>query len=132
MLADMMARVNRDVGIKSDSCMANLYRDGDDSVCAHKDGDWMHPTIATVVLADAQGARHLCFRRDAAERGELSWKLNTGHGDLVVDKGSAEKWKHWVPKSKAVRGRRLSLTFRQMTNVQNELPGMAQEQVSLF
>jgi alkylated DNA repair dioxygenase AlkB len=97
-------------GTRFNSCLANLYRDGGDSMGAHSDNEpelGPQPTIASVSL----GARRR-FVMTHIESGErFTWSL--GGGDLLVMSGASQaEYRHAVPKTSARVGTRLNLTFR--------------------
>ena len=97
-------------GTTFNSCLANMYRDGMDSVSWHSDdepglGDT--PVIATLSL----GATRTFSMRHRKTRQTISNELHAG--DLLVMYGNSQKaWEHAVPKEPAVKKARISLTFR--------------------
>jgi alkylated DNA repair dioxygenase AlkB len=91
--------------------LANLYRDGRDSMGWHSDDEpelGPTPTIASVSL----GARRrfvLRHKRKAAPAVELALES----GSLLVMSGTTQRfWKHAVPKSATLGEARINLTFR--------------------
>lgn len=92
------------------SCLANLYRDGNDSVSWHADDEpelGPFPTIASVSLGQER-----LFKFKHRETGSVLTRTLT-HGSLLVMQGRTQKeWLHCVPKSKAALGPRINLTFR--------------------
>jgi hypothetical protein len=123
-----MSVVSRDVGVPFDSCMAELYRNGRDSVQPRRVEMGIGKKVAMVTIADTNGARTLRYRRARAVC-EQSYDLNIGHGDLVVDKGSSE-WNHGIPKTKDARGFLLMMTFRQMLPKSD--PSTGRYQIPMF
>lgn len=101
------------VGVEFNSALANLYRDGRDSVAWHADdepGLGQTPVIASVSLGATR--RFVLRRRDNTER--LS--LDLAHGDLLVMSGSTQqRWLHAIPKTRRAVGPRINLTFRAYT-----------------
>ena len=97
-------------GTKFNSCLANMYRDGKDSVSWHSDdepglGD--KPVIATLSL----GATRTFSMRHRKTKQTISNELHAG--DLLVMYGDSQKaWEHAVLKEPAVHTPRVSLTFR--------------------
>ena len=97
-------------GVSFNSALANLYRDGRDSVAWHADdepalGD--APVIASVSLG---ASRRFALRaRDRSGR----FAVDLGHGDLLVMSGKTQHlWLHAVPKTRRPVGPRINLTFR--------------------
>ena len=102
--------VEREAGATFNSVLANLYRDGRDSVAWHADdepelGD--DPVIASLSF----GAT-----RDFHVRHNLSrqrWTIPLAHGDLLVMlPGVQRAYQHAIPKARDPVGVRINLTFR--------------------
>ena len=111
-LAAIRDRLTADVGVEFNSCLANLYRDGGDSMGAHADNEpelGPQPTIASVSL----GARRRFVMTHLESGRRFTWSL--GGGDLIVMLGESQsEYRHSVPKTAARVGRRLNLTFRRV------------------
>ncbi|MDC0359172.1 alpha-ketoglutarate-dependent dioxygenase AlkB [Acidimicrobiales bacterium] len=92
------------------SGLANLYRDGQDSVAWHADDEaelGSDPTIASLSLG---AGRRFDLRHK--ETGETI-KTTLMTGDLVVmSNGCQRNWIHQVPRMLRVREPRINLTFR--------------------
>jgi alkylated DNA repair dioxygenase AlkB len=94
------------------SVLANLYRDGCDSVGWHRDSDYAHggqPDIASVSF----GASRRFELRDADGRERVALELESG-SVLLTTGAAVARWWHRVPKSRAVAGPRVNLTYRHM------------------
>jgi alkylated DNA repair dioxygenase AlkB len=94
------------------SVLANLYRDGCDSVGWHRDSDYAHggqPDIASVSF----GASRRFELRDADGRERVALELESG-SVLLMTGAAVARWWHRVPKSRAVTGPRVNLTYRHM------------------
>lgn len=104
-------QVQETTGETFNSVLANLYRDGSDSVAWHADDEpelGASPTIASLSLG-ATRAFHVKLRAGGAP-----WKLDLAHGDLLVMMGASQRdYLHSVPK-RANAGARINLTFRQI------------------
>jgi alkylated DNA repair dioxygenase AlkB len=97
-------------GREFNSVLANLYRDGRDSVGWHRDSDYVHggqPDIASVSF----GATRRFELRDGAAR--VTVDLEPG-SVLLVTGAAVARWWHRVPKTSAVTGPRVNLTYRHM------------------
>lgn len=108
-------RLADELGIELNSCLANLYRNGRDSMGWHADDEpelGPEPTIASVSLG--QRRRFLVRHRATGRR----WALDLGEGDLLVMRGESQAdYRHAVPKTTRRLGPRLNLTFRRFRPV---------------
>jgi len=104
-----------------DSCFANLYRDGDDTIGWHADDDdWIGPWIVSVSFGSP---RDFVMRRKDAPAHKVTFRL--GHGDvLVMPPGTQQRWEHSVPRRKNATGERVNLTFRQTIGAHPLAKGM--------
>ena len=108
---ELVDPLNERYGVDLDSCLVNLYRDGDDAVAWH--GDTVRkvmrdPLVATVSL----GARRSFLLRPAAG-GPVARRYAAGEGDLIVMGGSCQHdWVHTVPRERTASGARMSVTLR--------------------
>lgn len=92
------------------SVMANLYRDGRDSMGCHADNErelGNNPLIASVSF----GERRMLRFRHNQNRQRIDIEL--GAGDLLIMSGSLQQdWKHELPKTRLAKKARINLTFR--------------------
>jgi alkylated DNA repair dioxygenase AlkB len=105
-------RVEAIADLRFNSVLANLYRDGRDSVGWHRDSDYAHggqPDIASVSFGATR--RFELRDRDAAER--ISVDLTAG-SVLVMTGEAIARWWHRVAKTSRPVGPRVNLTFRYM------------------
>ena len=111
-LATIRERVEAVTGRRFNSVLANLYRDGSDSVGWHRDSDYAHggqPDIASLSF----GATRRFELRDGAAGLRAAEDLPSG--SLLVMTGDAvARWWHRVPKTSRPVGPRVNLTFRHM------------------
>lgn len=110
-LERLRERLHEVLGLRFNTALANLYRDGNDTVGWHADdepelGD--APVIASVSLG---ATRDFVLRHRS--RTELVQSIRLSHGSLLVMEGETqEHWKHCVPRRKRVHAPRINLTFR--------------------
>ena len=108
---ELVDLLNDRYGVDFDSCLVNLYRDGNDAVAWHADTvrkKMRDPLVATVSL----GARRSFLVRPAAG-GPIVRRYKPGEGDLIVMGGSMQHdWHHTVPREKSASGARMSVTLR--------------------
>ena len=106
------ARVEGLTGRRYNSVLANLYRDGRDSVGWHRDSDYAHggqPDIASVSF----GATRRFELRDATHGGRVGIDLPSG-SVLLMTGDAIARWWHRVAKTSHPVGPRVNLTFRHM------------------
>jgi alkylated DNA repair dioxygenase AlkB len=105
-------RVESFTGRPFNSVLANLYRDGRDSVGWHRDSDYAHggqPDIASVSFG-ATRRFELCDRATATRTA-----VDLESGSLLVMSGEAvARWHHRLAKTSRPVGPRVNLTFRHM------------------
>ncbi|WP_340121680.1 alpha-ketoglutarate-dependent dioxygenase AlkB [Methylobacter svalbardensis] len=94
------------------SVLANLYRDGKDSMGCHADDEkelGKNPVIASLSL----GEQRLFKLHHKKSQEKLDIVL--GHGDLLVMSGTLQHhWMHALPKTKKMKMPRINLTFRKI------------------
>lgn len=109
-LVELRERLRRELGVDFNSCLANLYRDGTDSMGYHSDDEpelGPRPTIASISLGDRR--RFVLRSRATGER----WSWDLGGGDLLVMRDESQSdYAHAVPKTSRTVGPRMNLTFR--------------------
>ncbi|MFM1752541.1 MAG: hypothetical protein RL119_1503 [Actinomycetota bacterium] len=109
-LAEVKAKVEEFTGHRFNSVLANLYRNGNDSMGWHADDEpelGVEPLIASVSL----GQRRTFRIRHRETKETVSIDLESG--SLVVMSGLSQKcWVHEVPKARRITEPRINLTFR--------------------
>jgi alkylated DNA repair dioxygenase AlkB len=97
------------------SVLANLYRDGRDSMGFHADNEkelGQNPVIASLSLGQER-----LFKLHHKKRKERL-AIDLGHGDLLVMAGALQHhWVHSLPKTAKSIGPRINLTFRKIKAV---------------
>lgn len=109
-LEELRVRLAERYDVAIDSCLVNLYRNGDDAVAWH--GDTVRKLMAEpLVFTVSLGARRRFQLRPL--RGAVSRTYLPGEGDLIVMGGRTQhEWQHAVPRDRRVSGARMSVTFR--------------------
>ena len=101
-------------GLQFNSALANLYRNGADSVGWHSDDEpelGSEPIIASVSL----GAQRDFQIRHRVLSNVPTINMNLEHGSLLLMRGTTQQdWKHQLPRRKRVLKPRINLTFRNM------------------
>lgn len=110
-LEELRWAVSDRYGVEFDSCLVNLYRDGDDAVAWHGDSVrkvLVNPLVVTISLGSAR--RFLVRRRGG---GPVLKEYAPGHGDLMVMGGAMQhRFEHAVPRQPNASGARMSVTMR--------------------
>ena len=109
-LLELRARIEDFSSQKFNSVLANLYRDGGDSMGWHADNEpelGCNPTIASISL----GAERALKVRDNKTKEII--KIDQKHGSLLLmQKGMQSTTQHSISKTKLDIGARINLTFR--------------------
>jgi alkylated DNA repair dioxygenase AlkB len=109
----LIIKRNIEAEIKTEftSCLANLYRDGNDSNGWHADDEkelGINPIIASLSFGEER-----VFQLKHKFDKSLKAKLKLEHGSLLIMQGKTqENWLHQIPKTKKKIGNRINLTFR--------------------
>ena len=116
-LTALRSRVEVACEARFNSVLANLYRDGNDSMGWHSDdepelGD--QPLIASLSLGAERGFRlRRKLPRGVRVRPDDTLRLSLPHGSLLRMAGQTQRlYRHDLPKARAVASARLNLTFR--------------------
>jgi alkylated DNA repair dioxygenase AlkB len=100
-------------GYDFNTCLANLYRHGNDSMGWHADDEKVlgkNPVIASISLGSI---RRFQFKHKTNK--DLKESIELQHGSLLIMKGSMQHfWKHQLPKTKKEVAPRINLTFRKI------------------
>lgn len=114
-MEEVRARIAAETGLTFNTCLANLYRDGNDSNGWHSDNEpelGPDPIIASVSLGATRDFR---LRHNETRQ---THTLGLTHGSLLLmGAGSQTHWQHTLPKRKRVTQPRVNLTFRQLPPV---------------
>ena len=104
-------RIEKTTSAKFNSCLANLYRDGNDSNGWHSDDEkelGRQPIIASLSLGVARN-----FDLKHKKNSLLKKRIKLTHGSLLLMSGrTQEDFKHQIAKSKRIHEPRINLTFR--------------------
>jgi alkylated DNA repair dioxygenase AlkB len=108
-MSELRIRVAAATGARLNSALANLYRDGDDTVGWHSDDEpGVGETIASLSLGET---RDFCMRHKGGKQ-KVTIPLTSG-SLLVMSGRTQETWEHSLPRRKYAAGR-INVTFRQM------------------
>lgn len=102
--------VEKKTGEQFNSCLLNLYRNGEEAMAWHSDGEKdlkKHGAIASLSLG---AERKFSFKHKASKK-KVSLLLE--HGSLLVMRGTTQDyWQHCLPPMKRITKPRINLTFR--------------------
>jgi alkylated DNA repair dioxygenase AlkB len=109
-LIEIKGEIEKITSFKFNSVLANLYRDGNDSMGLHSDDEkelGINPVIASLSLGES---RDLYFKHKNMKK---SLNIPQKDGQLIVMYGETQKyWKHEIKKTKKIKKPRINLTFR--------------------
>jgi alkylated DNA repair dioxygenase AlkB len=98
-------------GMRFNSVLANLYRDGRDSMGWHSDDEaelGAEPVIASLSFGATR-----CFRLRSRATRAAALSLDLAHGSLLVMAGATQRlYQHALPRRARVTRARINLTFR--------------------
>lgn len=111
----LMEKIEEVSEVKFNTCLANLYSDGQDSMGWHADDEKVlgkNPVIASLSLG---GERRFQWKHKIQKN--LKDELIPNHGSLLLMQGGMQHhWKHQLPKTKKQVEPRINLTFRKVYN----------------
>ena len=95
------------------SCLLNLYHNGDEGMAWHSDDEKDLKKDGTIASLSFGAIRKFSMKHRTEKENKLAIFLEPG--SLLVMKGTTQTyWLHSLPKSKKVSTPRVNLTFRQM------------------
>jgi alkylated DNA repair dioxygenase AlkB len=109
-LLSIKSIVERLTGSKFNSCLLNLYHDGNEGMAWHSDDEKMLGPNSPIASLSFGAERKFCFKHKSRPE-TVSIFLESG--SLLVMRGATQtNWLHSVPKSKKIKTPRINLTFR--------------------
>lgn len=113
-LENLRDAVSAVAGVRFNSILCNLYRDGRDHMGWHADDEpelGRDPSIASISLGAER--RFLLRPREKPRQPRHEWRLASG--SLLLMEGKLQRhWQHQLPKALRVKDARINLTFRQI------------------
>ena len=102
-------------GSTYNSCLLNLYHDGDEGMAWHSDDEKMLGKDSAIASLTFGAERKFCFKHK--KTGQVI-SLMLENGSLLVMKGTTQtNWLHRLPKTTKVSKPRVNLTFRTMVEM---------------
>lgn len=97
-------------GESFNSCLLNLYHNGDEGMAWHSDDEKSMKKDSAIASLSLGAERKFSFRHKQTKE-TLSVQLE--HGSLLIMKGTTQThWLHSIPKTKKIADLRINLTFR--------------------
>lgn len=92
------------------SCLLNLYRDGNEGMGWHADNEKELKRNGTIASVSIGAERKFSFKHKVSHE---VVDINLENGSALLMKGEIQQfWKHCLPKSKKISKPRVNLTFR--------------------
>jgi alkylated DNA repair dioxygenase AlkB len=109
-LSELKQIVEELAGIKFNSCLLNLYHNGNEGMGWHSDDEKSMGKNNTIASLSFGAERKFSFKHKQTKQ---TVSLVLEHGSLLVMKDDMQRnWLHSLPKSKNITQPRISLTFR--------------------
>ena len=101
-------------GATYNSCLLNLYHNGDEAMAWHSDNEKTLAPNAAIASISLGAERKFAFKH---KRTGETISILLEHGSLLVMKDATQtNWLHRLSTSKLVKGARINLTFRTIVN----------------
>ncbi len=107
--------VEKEVGESFNSCLLNLYHDGNEGMAWHSDGEMDLKKNGAIASLSFGAERKFCFKHKKTKE---TVSLILQHGSLLVMKGETQTyWLHRLPPTKKIDQPRVNLTFRTIVDM---------------
>jgi alkylated DNA repair dioxygenase AlkB len=109
-LLELKTVIEKETGETFNSCLLNLYHNGDEGMAWHSDGEPELKKDGAIASLSFGAERKFVFKhKQTSHKVELILE----HGSLLLMKGTTQThWLHRLPPTKKVRTARVNLTFR--------------------
>lgn len=109
-LLELKAAIEKETGERFNSCLLNLYHNGDEGMAWHSDGETDLKKDGAIGSLSFGAERKFAFKhKQTKEKVELILE----HGSLLVMKDTTQTfWLHRLPPTKRITKPRVNLTFR--------------------
>lgn len=109
----LLQQVKHACSAEFNSCLLNLYRDGDDRMGWHADDEAENDHNVPIASLSLGATRDFCLRHRNDKTAQH--KLALASGDLLImHPGCQQQWMHGVPSRRRIRTARINLTFRRI------------------
>ena len=109
-LEELKLLIEKQAGEHFNSCLLNLYHNGDEGMAWHSDAEAQLKKDGAIASLSLGAERKFAFKhKTTAEKVEL----NLQHGSLLIMKDTTQShWLHRLPPTKKINKARINLTFR--------------------
>lgn len=115
-LLELKTWIEKETGERFNSCLLNLYHNGDEGMAWHSDGETDLKKDSAIGSLSFGAERKFAFKHKQTKQ---KVELLLEHGSLLVMKDTTQThWLHRLPPTKKITTARINLTFR--TIVENE------------
>ena len=115
-LLELKKLTEEKTGEKFNSCLLNLYHDGNEGMAYHSDGEKDLKKNGAIASLSFGAERKFSFKHKTTKE---KVELTLANGSLLVMKGETQKfWLHRLPPTKKIFTPRINLTFRTIENHQ--------------
>ena len=109
-LLELKTLIEKETGETFNSCLLNLYNNGEEGMAWHSDGETDLKKDGAIGSLSFGAERKFSFKHKQTDN---KVELILEHGSLLVMKGTTQKhWLHRLPPTKKVMKPRVNLTFR--------------------
>lgn len=109
-LLELKEIIENKTGEKFNSCLLNLYHNGDEGMAWHSDGEKDLKKNGAIGSLSFGAERKFLFKHKATKQ---TVSVHLEKGSLLVMKGQTQtNWLHRLPPTKKVKSPRINLTFR--------------------
>ena len=109
-LLELKTLIEKETGETFNSCLLNLYHNGEEGMAWHSDGETDLKKDGAIGSLSFGAERKFSFKHKQTDN---KVELILEHGSLLVMKGTTQKhWLHRLPPTKTVMKPRVNLTFR--------------------
>jgi len=109
-LSELKRIIEKQTGEQFNSCLLNLYHNGDEGMAWHSDGETDLKKDGAIASLSFGAARKFSFKHKQTKE---TVSIILEHGSLLVMKGCTQThWLHRLPPTKTTHKPRVNLTFR--------------------
>jgi alkylated DNA repair dioxygenase AlkB len=109
-LLELKTAIEKETGETFNSCLLNLYHNGDEGMAWHSDGGTELKKDGAIASLSFGAERKFAFKHKQTNQ---KVELTLEHGSLLIMKDTTQShWLHRLPPTKKIKTPRINLTFR--------------------